>query len=613
MCGICGIINKDHRKLKESSLRTMMQTMKHRGPDDDGVFIHQNTGLGFVRLSILDLSAAGHQPMHSQDGRYTMVFNGEIFNYIELREELKRNGYTFSTQTDTEVLLAAYMEWGKECLHKFNGMWAVAIHDKEKDTLFIARDRYGIKPLYIYAKENQLAFASEIKPLLTLLPAKPKANEPVIFDYLVYNRTDHTEQTFFKDIYKLSHGHYLEIDTRNPEAMQPVRWYDLEKEVNQAQPFKTPEQFAEMFHSSVKLRLRSDVPVGVCLSGGLDSSAIVSSILQTTKDKNLNTFSAVYQKGDRGDESDYIKEYEQSLHAMHYTKPDGQDLLQQIKAFVKAHEEPIPGTSPYAQFKVMELASQNVVVTLDGQGADEMLAGYLYFFGYYFKDLLKNGRLALLLREASYYLKKHKSLYGIKSMFFLLLPPNLKKKARIQEKGYVTEDFSKRAGLRSTITNELYGANTLQQALINHFEYKLEHLLKWEDRNSMWYSLEARVPFLDHRLVERTLATPSGQLIRKGDTKFILREGLRDILPDKIQKRKDKTGFATPEDQWFRLEKWQEFIWDLLESESFKNRGIIDPDKASHLFQKHLENKVQASKEIWKWIHLEMWFREFID
>jgi asparagine synthase (glutamine-hydrolysing) len=619
MCGICGIINFNQRVVQESAIREMMRIMKHRGPDDEGVFIDENVGLGFVRLSIIDLTATGHQPMYSHDERYIVVYNGEIYNYLELRDELKSLGISFKTNSDTEVLLAAYKEWGEKCLHKFNGMWAFVIFDRKTKTIFASRDRYGIKPLYYYFIDDFFAFASEIPPLLSLLSGKPKPDYQSIFDYLVFNRTDQTERTFFEEIRKLQHGCLLIIENNKHQSttinnkFSIRRWYNLRERVPSTEGFSNPSEFRELFSSAVGLRLRSDVPVGVCLSGGLDSSSIVSVLLNDHHKKGLNTFSAVYKKGQYGDETEYIKVYRSFLNNMFFTTPDGESLVSDLEQFVKAHGEPIPSTGPYAQYKVMELAQKNVVVILDGQGADEEMAGYHYFFGFFFKDLLKHGRIMNLSSELFHYLFKHRSFYGINSFFYFLLPEKIRTKVRVKEKGYLNRDFVESYHGGNSISGNLYGASSLNEALLDHFEYKLEHLLKWEDRNSMWFSLESRVPFLDFRLVEKILATKSDLIIKKGQTKHILRESMKGIVPEKIRLRQDKIGFGTPQNEWFKSDQWKDLIRNIITSKSFRGRKLIDTDLALKKYNQHLNGGINISKEIWKWVHLELWFREFID
>lgn len=609
MCGINGIVDFSGKTAPEAEIRAMMRVMKHRGPDDEGVFLAGRTGLGFVRLSILDLSSSGHQPMFSHDGRYVLIFNGEIFNYVELREELKGKGHTFKSQADSEVLLAAYVEWGEQCLHRFNGMWAFVIYDQESGKLFAARDRYGIKPFYYFMDGRRFVFASEIPPILKVLNPAPSPNYQAIFDYLAFNRTDQTEDTFFAEIKKLQHGCCLKIEG---EALEISKWYSLPEQVAAARPFEKPEEFRELFSSSVGLRLRSDVPVGVCLSGGLDSSSIVSTLLDDYRMDGLHTFSAVYENGQYGDESRYIMEYSPLLKNMFFTRPDAETLANDIENFVKAHGEPVPSTSPYAQFKVMELARQHVVVTLDGQGADEELAGYHYFFGFFFKGLLRQRRLGKLGNEMLHYLLKHHSLYGLKSFIYFLLPKRLRTGLRVAEKGYLHPDFVHQYQENNTIAGSLYAADSLNGALLDHFEYKLEHLLKWEDRNSMWYSLEARVPFLDYRLVERTLATSGEWIIRDGMTKHILREAMKGTLPEAIRQRRDKIGFGTPQDEWFRTPAFRRYILDIIGSEPFASHRIVDVKKVAEIYRRHLDRRGNYAREIWKWINLENWRRQFI-
>lgn len=593
-----------------------MQIMKHRGPDDEGIFLEENVGLGFVRLSIIDLSPAGHQPMSSHDERYVIVYNGEIYNYIELRNDLKSLGYSFKTNSDTEVLLASYIEWGEECLHRFNGMWAFVIYDRIQKRIFAARDRYGIKPFYYCMTNDFLAFASEIPPLLSLLKTKPKPDYQSIFDYLVFNRTDQTERTFFEEIKKLQHGHSIEFKVQGSRfkvQSSIKRWYNLKERVSQSVGFKDPEEYRQLLSSSIGLRLRSDVPVGVCLSGGLDSSSIVSILLKDYNKSDLNTFSAVYETGQAGDETEFIKEFSPFLKNMFYITPSAETLDVDLQNFVRAQAEPIPETGVYAQFRIMKLASEQVTVTLDGQGADEELAGYHYFFGFFFKDLLKQLRLGKLSSEMMYYLVRHKSIYGLKTFIYFLLSEQSKTRLRVDEKGYLYPDFVRRFSGTNSIAGDLYNSGSLNDALINHFEYKLEHLLKWEDRNSMWFSLEARVPFLDYRLVEKSLATSGEMIIRKGWTKHILRESMRWTLPEKIRARKDKIGFGTPQADWFRTKGWDRKIVDIVLSNSFRERRLIDPDKALKIYKEHLFHKRDASKEIWKWVNLELWFHSFID
>jgi asparagine synthase (glutamine-hydrolysing) len=608
MCGICGIINFNGGPVRESEIRYMMNAVKHRGPDDDGLFLDKNIGLGFVRLSIIDLSPAGHQPMVSDDDRYVIIFNGEIYNYIELRRELKLNGgYHFHTKTDTEVLLNAYRQWGRECLHRFNGMFAFVIYDKKTKELFVARDRFGIKPFYYHLDQNRIIFASEQRAILPFL-ANRAPNSRAIYEYLVYNRTDQGDYTFFQDIRKLPHGSRAMV---KDGELKIEKWYVLKDHLKE--PFSDAQEFYHTFKESIKFRLRSDVPVGVCLSGGLDSSGIVSVLIKEFNKRDINTFSAVYEKGDEADESVFIDEFKRELKNMYFINPSAQSLMADLKSFIDCHSEPVATLGSYAQFRVMQLAKDHVTVTLDGQGADEQLAGYHYFFASYFKGLLKSAGFLNLIKEMAAYIRIHRSLTVIKYLGLYMAPSFLKDRLSKISHDYIDEDFYREGKMYSDLKTGLYNPGNLNESLIQHFEFKLEHLLKWEDHNSMWHSLESRVPFLDHHLVERTLSLSPGKIIKQGTTKYILRQAMKGILPEPIRTRRDKIGFATPWDKWFKTAAFKNFIFDILHSAAFKERGILNVEKCLKGFENFISGKISIPKEVWKWVNLELWFREFID
>ena len=619
MCGISGVIGLENQKINSSIINKMIDKIKYRGPDDDGLYVSDNIGLGFVRLSIIDLSEAGHQPMFDASNRYVIIHNGEVYNFLELREELIEKGYSFKSKTDTEVILNSYIEWGEKCLDKFNGMWAFAIYDTMDNEIFFSRDRFGIKPFYYFQKKGYFIFASEIRPILSAikelgLEDDVDANYQMIFDYLVFNRTDHTNQTFFNNIFKLEHGNFIRIKLDNKNTIKNSvsfnKWYDISDAVKKAIPFTDSKQFKQSFLSSIGLRLRSDVPIGVCLSGGLDSSSIVSCLVNDHNLHNLNTFSAIYNKGDYGDESDFINEFEKELNNMHFTFPTGESLYLDLDKFVRAHSEPVPSTSPYAQFKVMELAKDNVVVTLDGQGADEILAGYHYFYGFYFKELIGKYKFLKLTTEIYHYLKIHKSLLGLKSLVYFMLPDFMKTNVRSNQTFYILRKFADKYKNSNNVTKNIYNSKTLNGALIDHVNHKLEHLLKWEDRNSMFFSLESRVPFLDHNLVEKTIASTSEIKINKGMTKQVLRHSMTGILPEKIRNRVDKIGFGTPAKKWFIDKKFKDCFYDLYQSGN-KIKDIVDIKKIDDIFYKHQSGEKDYSKEIWKIINLSLWFNIF--
>lgn len=601
MCGICGIVNLDGRPVEEPSLLKMMQKMKLRGPDDEGTYLAHNLGLGFVRLSILDLSSAGHQPMYSPDKRFIIIFNGEIFNYIELRNELRALGHVFISSTDTEVLLHSYIEWGSNCLDRFNGMFAFVIYDTLKKQLFGARDRFGIKPFYYKKNTQQFIFASDIPPILSFLTIKPVADESVIYDYLVFNRTNHNPKTFFKDIVKLPHGHAFHITADG--NLKIYRWYNLADHIIQKKDY----DFRQGLTDSVLLQLRSDVPVGTCLSGGLDSSAITSLVLNKSDNNSLHSFSAVYGQGEVGDETSFIELFKDSRLNMHYTYPNADSLYSDLDGFLTALSEPVPNTSEYAEYKVMQLARDYCTVILNGQGADEMMAGYHYFYGYYFKDFLKSYQIGALSKEVVKYLKLHKSTFGLKALLFALHPQLFN---RFNYFGLSSDFYNCYKNSPNPITTEFYKSSSLQQFLIKHFEYKFEHHLLWADKSGMHFSLETRFPFLDHNLVENTLST--GITIKDGYTKALMRSQLKGILPEQVRLRTDKTGYSTPEESWLRNEPFKNLFFEVLNSKSFGTRGIFNPLQCKAHYNAYLDHKVPPGN-LWKWLNLELWFRRYID
>ena len=612
MCGICGVINLNGQPVFDKSLRQMIHAMKHRGPDSDGIFIHENMGFGFVRLSILDLSSAGGQPMYSADRNYVLVFNGEIFNYLELRKELEDKGHYFTTQTDTEVVLSAYREWGPACQHRFTGMWAFAVYNKSDRSVFISRDRFGIKPFYYYFDEETFIFASEIEPIHLVSDALRRPNDGIIFDYLISNRTNHTSQTFFEGIKKLQHGHSIQIKSNSISG--PVRWYDLG--TTTATGYDGPEEFRDDFLRSLRMQLRSDVPIGVCLSGGIDSSSIAASISRNLGRNDIHSFSAVYGKGVTGDESAYIEEFEGYIDNIHFTHPTLPSFLNDLDLFISAQQEPVSSTSGYAEFKVMELAKRNnCTVLLNGQGVDEYLAGYHYFVGFLFKQQVLELKWVKAFNVLRGYFQKHQSLLALKFGVFLLLPPNLKTSLLFKKNNFVSKCFFARYASVSSnqLVKKLYGSRTLRESFVNHFEHKFEHHLLWADKSGMKFSLETRFPFLDHLIVERMLNTATDMIYKDGVTKVILREAMKEVVPEKVRTRRDKVGYSTPEDTWFRDVRFQELFRDIISESRFRSREYFDLKQIQRLFDEHIANRENNGQELWKILNLELWLRRFID
>ncbi len=628
MCGITGIINLNKKLIDKKVLKDMTRMLSHRGPDDEGYFIGpsqaKNIGLGHRRLSILDLSPLGHQPMFYDNKNLVIVFNGEIYNYLEIRQELSRLGYKFRSQSDTEVILAAYQEWGIECLKRFNGMWAFILYDKKKNEVFVARDRLGVKPVYYSVDKKRILIASEIKAILAHPEIKAKPNKEIIWDYLVTGWLDHSEETFFENILELRGGNYMVI--RN-QKLEIKKYWDLKIQKISQNKQANIEQFQNLFMDSVRLRLRSDVPIGTCLSGGLDSSAIVMAINRYLKQGELEqigqwqkTFSAIYGLHfPEVDEAKYIREITKKTQAKPYfVKPSGKNLALEITKLVYHQDQPFSTTSIYAQWNVFRLAAKkNMKVMLDGQGADELLAGYTGYFGIYFIDLLRRRKIGLFFRELFWFARLHppfwKNMLSILNRalragwlgqkatnFFQSSNPSY----QVFEKKFLTSFFPPK--------RKPFSQNYFQSALYNSLMMNLSSLLRYEDRNSMAFAIESRVPFLDYRLVEFIFSVRSDFKIRNGQTKWIMRQALKGILPEKIRLRQDKIGFATPEEQWLKKDLKKELI-NCFSSKSFASRGLINPQKTLELYEKFCAGHFTDSQLFWRLYNLEIWFRVFID
>lgn len=560
MCGISGIIKLNNNLVLEEEIKIITDIISHRGPDDEGYYVNEQLALGHRRLAILDLSAEGHQPMPYLE-RYVIVFNGEIYNYLELKELLLAEGYFFKSKTDTEVILAAYDFWGEACVNKFNGMWSFAIHDKGKDILFCSRDRYGVKPFYYYQSAQYFSFGSEIKVFTGLSDWRAELNISRAIEFLENGIFDHTHETFFRNVKQLRGGHNLVYNLKD-NTFSIQKWYDLPAKIK---PFsgnfeQAKTKFKSIFESAVKLRLRSDVKVGSCLSGGLDSSAIVCTVNQLLirdgKEDVQETVSACYENS-KFDEQVFIKEVvDKTKVVSHKVFPTFDSLFETLEEIVWHQDEPFSSTSIYAQWHVFkEARKNNLIVMLDGQGADEILAGYGHFYDAFFFSLLKDGKIALLLKELKDYKRLFKHSYRKLFQFFVkgLLPQSAVKNIQ----GYyfrkplnvIKEDIK---GKYKPSFNGIASKSIRESALDQTLFSNLPMLLHFEDRNSMAHSIESRVPFLDYRLVEFSLGLPPEFIIQNAISKFIVRESMADSIPVKIKNRYDKIGFITPETEWFK-------------------------------------------------------------
>ncbi|MCW3093785.1 MAG: hypothetical protein JWP81_4854 [Ferruginibacter sp.] len=586
MCGIAGIISSDRSLISGERIKKMTDSIAHRGPDGEGHWINKegNAGFGHRRLAIIDLSANAAQPMRLLPGvspfssgnrrRYTITYNGEIYNYIEIKEKLVKAGYRFNSQSDTEVILAAYDCWKKNCVLQFDGMFAFAIWDNEAKTLFAARDRFGEKPFYYYEDNEQFVFASEMKALWAAGIERNK-DDKMLLNYLTlgYVRNVHNKkQTFFKNISSLPPGHYLQINYPAPGAQIHSYWDINKEETIKISAAAAIEKFTELFTRSVNRRLRSDVSVGTSLSGGLDSSAIAATIHQLQKGTtHLQTFSAVFP-GFAQDESAHIQTMVSKFQLQNIqTTPTVEELLKDFHTVCYHQEEPFESSSIYAQFKVFELAKRHhVKVLLDGQGADETQAGYNKYIHWYLQQLLGSKKFGTAIKEKNKFHDKNIPFeWGAKNYLAALLPyhASIYLERNEYNKTIQQPDINPEF-LTSLRGREWEGINKPTIANLNDILYYntrvtgLEELLRYADRNSMAHGREVRLPFLSHELVEFLFSLPAHFKIHNGWTKWLLRSSMNKKLPHETVWRHDKVGFEPPQFQWMENKMLQDYIYE---------------------------------------------------
>ncbi len=613
MCGIAGIVGID-APADISLVAAMNRVLVHRGPDDGGEWVDPTgrVALANRRLAILDLTPAGHQPMLSGDGSCCLVFNGEIYNYVELRGELAALGHRFGTHTDTEVVLVAYEQWGDSFVERFNGMFAFALWDSRRRRLVAGRDRFGEKPFYYHLSARHFAFASELKALVLDPSLARTIDEVAVGRYLVDARVDGDERTFLRDVRQLPPAHLLTIDASGTLATRRY-WRLALDDTSTATAADAAEEFRALLTDAVRLRLRSDVDVGSSLSGGLDSSSIVctmKTLLGATMGQQ-KTFSARYRTGGT-DEGRYIDAVvEKTGVEAHHVWIEGEQLLDDLDRFVWHQDEPVAHTSQFAQWKVMELARKTgVTVLLDGQGADEVLGGYPSpTFGHRYAELVAAGSLGELIRELISFRRNHGAVApALRYLAAAMLPGRLRRAARVR--------YHRSAGLEllaAPVTSTAIADGTprgLRHALYETLTVtSLPGLLRYGDRNSMAFSREARLPFLDHRLVEFVYSLPSDQLVRNGAAKVLLRRAMRGVIPDAIADRMDKVGFATPERDWFTgpLGPWLEASLAAL-----KRRDIVSPAAIEAQWRRFIGGRGRSGN-VWRLANLEVWMQKFVD
>jgi asparagine synthase (glutamine-hydrolysing) len=623
MCGIVGGFWRNHQVDVEAPLHLALDRLRHRGPNDSGSVVARDSSycvaLGQTRLSIIDLSSGGHQPMLSTDGSLALVLNGEIYNYRELRQELVAAGWSFRSESDTEVLLVAWQHWGRACLPRLEGMFAFVVHDRRQQRLTLVRDAFGIKPFFYEQDEHGLRFASEQQALSALTGRPQLPDLQRAYDYLVHGDYDSEERTFIRDVRHLLPGTLLDVDLGSPGRTEPVVWW----RASSAQAFHgsfadAAEAVREQFLHNIRLHLRSDVPLGATLSGGIDSSAVVCAIRHVEPDIPIHTFSFVAE-GSGVSEENWVDVANQAVGASpNKIRATTDDLLKDLDTIISIQGEPFGSTSICAQYRVFQLArAQGITVTLDGQGADELLAGYSGFPGLRMLSLLENGRY----RDAHRFARRWGSWPGRSyghawlRLGQALLPDAVYGTARRAlgrdfrppwlKIGLLREMGVHFGEVRPHLELEHKGRR-VAEGLANGLQSRgLPKLLRHGDRNAMAFSIESRVPFLTVPMANLLLSMPEDYLISNaGETKHVFRAAMRGIVPDAILDRRDKIGFATPERDWLLgaapvMRQWLE---------SGREVPFLDQRQLLGAFDRIVASKRALTRPIWRWVNYVRWY-----
>ena len=599
MCGISGIVNKAGGTVDEARIRKITDIVAHRGPDNAGYHFSGALALGHRRLSIIDLDARGHQPM-CYEGRYWIAYNGEVYNYLEIRRELEQLGAFFRTATDTEVIVAAYAQWGVGCLKRFNGMWAFAIHDTRENIVFLARDRFGVKPLYYSDGPAEFVFGSEIKQLVAL-QGRVVANQRVITEALLTYFDGHTSETFFAGVRTLPQAHFMVYHLAT-HSYSIDRYYELkpDTEFGRLGRADATAAFRSLLEDSVKLRLRADVTVGTCLSGGLDSSAMSGLAAREYHAAAGQKFTGIHAKSveRRSDESAMARIVADHLDIrLTVVEPTTEDFVRTIDEVVYTQEEPFGSPSMFMGWHVFQEAkAQNCKVMLNGQGGDEVLLGYER----YFAALLRTISAGQFLREMWLQSRNSQlSFVGVLQFYLYFTRPDLrirrlKARSRLRPHVVETHDFEyvrrSAESFRDVTDLQTFEISTLQ----------LPHLLRYEDRNSMRHSIETRLPFLDFRVVEAAIAMPADYKIHAGWTKHVLRKSIEDVLPSSVVWRKNKLGFEAPENTW--LSAYEEEM----KGEIGRSQILAEIADVPRILE---EFRRLSLKERWAYFNLAAWER----
>jgi asparagine synthase (glutamine-hydrolysing) len=605
MCGISGIINRTDKKVPKEEIKKINDLIFHRGPDDEGYYFGRNFAFGHRRLAILDLSELAHQPMEyrGENGEYIITYNGEVYNYLEIREELLKEGYSFKSNSDTEVILASYDKWGEKCVDKFNGMWAFAIYDKTKEIIFCSRDRFGIKPFYYMEIDGRFVFGSEIKQLLNFLEENI-VNRDILIDYIVTSIQEHNSKTFFENIYKLESSHNLIYNLKD-HTYNIKKYYEIPFYQNSEELSESIYNYEKEFERSIDYRLRSDVKVGTCLSGGLDSSTVATISSKKYQEKTDQKFIAIHAKSMEKDtdESAYAKKVSDILDIdLNIVEPDIDDFKSYLEEVVYTQEEPFGSPSIFMQYFVMKRAHElGCKVMLDGQGGDETLLGYEKYFPSAYIDILKKGGLLKALKQVKKSNKNNSKMsidwiikYTIGSLF-----PSLRKRVYKKKTAFMKK-YDNEFSFFDELAKKYFNVNALQEYEIKYTNLPI--LLRYEDKNSMRHSVEARLPFIDYRTLEYALNIDISYKIKDGWTKYILRRVLNRYLPNEVVWRKNKLGFNAPENIW--LHEISPVIKDTI-----SNSKILD----ELCNMKELLNKLDTMDNRLKWrlFNVGVWERVY--
>lgn len=629
MCGILGGWLTHPPLNYKDKISQAITSLKNRGPNDqkyDTIHLESlgQVFMGHTRLSIIDLSSSGHQPMYSDDGRYAIIFNGEIYNYKELRQTLIQSGYVFRSGSDTEVLLKAWIHWGKACLQQLVGMFAFVIYDKYQQTLSCVRDAFGIKPFFYELMEGSFIFASTIQALIKLRAAPPQINIQRSYDYLVYGDYDSQEQSFIEGVKQLLPGQLLVFDLKKRTLSAPELWWQptIAANTSQLSFSSAAEAVRHLFLSNIALHLRSDVPLGAALSGGVDSSAVVCAMRYIEPEMPIHTFSFISDNHYLSEEK-WVDQVNQHVGAIsHKVFPDEKDLARDLDEMIYAQGEPFGGTSIYAQYRIYKLAQDHgITVTLDGQGADELLAGYQGYPTQRISSLLEQKEL---LAAARFIRQWHQwPDRGVKKAFLhcvqAVLPDNLQHLSNHYQgikprPDWLNMQHLDAIQLKTSIgyykKEERYKGKRVIERLRYSLQQKgLPELLRHGDRNSMHFSIESRVPFLTIPMADLLFSLPEHYLIsHSGETKSVFREAMRDIVPDVILNRRDKIGFATPEKDWlFRMAPTiRTWLKDSNEIPLFNSTVLLNH------FDSMIAGKKPFSQQIWRWINFVRWHQHVI-